>query len=182
MAVAGALASDVVNGRLLMVMTAIVMLWAGGSVLWRLRNPRVTDASDATMPTERAPRRSGFLVGVLGVVAGFTAGLLGVGGGIMVVPMLNGPLRLPMRQAVASSLVAVAVFQVPALVTHMWLGHVNWAIALPLMLGVVPGAQVGARLTVAASDRTVQVLFAVLVVILAVIYGITEVNGLIEAR
>lgn len=179
MAVVGALASDAVNGRLLMVLTAIVMLWAGGSVVWRLRRPPVVDSVEAATPSETVRWRSDLLVGALGAVAGFTAGLLGVGGGIVLVPMLSGPLRLPMRQTVASSLVAVAMFQVPALITHMWLGHVNWAIALPLALGVVPGAQVGAKLTVAASDRTVQVLFATLIVVLAVIYGATEVRGLI---
>lgn len=183
MAVVGALASDEVNGRVLMVLTAIVMLWAGGSVVWRLRRPPVVASVEVVTPGETVRRTvrssSDLLVGALGGVAGFIAGLLGVGGGIVLVPMLSGPLRLPMRQAVASSLVAVAMFQVPALVTHMWLGHVNWVIALPLTLGVVPGAQVGARLTVAASDRTVQVLFATLIVVLAVIYGATEVRGLI---
>lgn len=191
MAVVGALASDAVNGRLLMVLTALMMLWAGGSVVWRLRHPRVATPRDTATPGETATAGetatpgetvrgpSGLLVGALGVVAGFTAGLLGVGGGIIVVPVLSGPLRLPMRQAVASSLVAVAVFQVPALVTHVWLGHVNWAIAVPLTLGAVPGAQVGAKLTVAASDRTIQVLFATLVVVIAVIYGVTEVRGLL---
>lgn len=179
MAVVGALASDAVNGRVLMVLTALMMLWAGGSVVWRLRHPPAASSVDEAIHVV-APRRSSDLaVGALGVVAGFTAGLLGVGGGILVVPVLSGPLRLPMRQAVASSLVAVAVFQVPAVVTHIWLGHVNWAIAVPLTLGVLPGAQVGAKLTVAASDRTIQVLFATLVVVIAVIYGVTEVRGLV---
>lgn len=177
MAVAGALVSDAVNGRVLMVLTAAVMLWSGGSVLWRLRRPK---GSEEHSTTAGPPRSSGLLVGVLGAAAGFTAGLLGVGGGIVLVPVLSGPLRLPMRQAVASSLVAVAMFQVPALVTHVWLGHVNWAIALPLAVGVVPGAQVGARLTVAASDRTIRVLFALLIVVLAVIYGVSELRGLLS--
>ena len=84
-----------------------------------------------------------------------------------------------MRSAVASSLVAVATFQVPALVTHIWLGHVDWMIAVPLALGVVPGAQVGARLTIAASDRTVRALFGMLVVVMAVIYGVSEARGLL---
>lgn len=179
MAVVGALASDAVNGRLLMVLTAFMMLWAGGSVVWRLRHPRMAAPADAARSERDEPRPSGLLVGALGVIAGFTAGLLGVGGGIIVVPVLSGPLRLPMRQAVASSLVAVAVFQVPALVTHVWLGHVNWVIAIPLALGAIPGAQVGAKLTVAASDRTIQVLFATLVVVIAVVYGVTELRGLL---
>ncbi len=177
-AVLGALTSDVVNGRILMVLTAAVMLWAGTSVVLKLRNGGGA-AMDDDPGEEEGVRSSWPLVGLLGAAAGFVAGLLGVGGGIVLVPVLAGPLRVPMRRAVASSLVAVATFQVPALVTHVWLGHVNWALALPLMAGVVPGAQVGARLTVAATDRTIRMLFGVLIIVLATVYGFTEVRGLI---
>lgn len=110
----------------------------------------------------------------LGSAAGFVAGLLGVGGGIVMVPLLTGPLRVPMKAAVASSLVAVAIFSVPALVTHVVLGHVDWRYALPLMVGVVPGARVGAHLTVGASDRTVRLLFGALIIVLALGYGLSE--------
>lgn len=178
MAVVGALVSGTVEGRVLMVLTAVVMLWAGGSVVWRLRVPGRTGAGVADGADE-VPEAPDALVAALGAGAGFIAGLLGVGGGIVIVPVLSGPLRLPMRSAVASSLVAVATFQVPALVTHIWLGHVDWMIAVPLALGVVPGAQVGARLTIAASDRTVRALFGMLVVVMAVIYGVSEARGLL---
>lgn len=178
MAVVGALVSDAVEGRVLMVLTAVVMLWAGGSVVWRLRVPGRTGAGVAD-DADDVPEAPDALVAALGAGAGFIAGLLGVGGGIVIVPVLSGPLRLPMRSAVASSLVAVATFQVPALVTHIWLGHVDWMIAVPLALGVVPGAQVGARLTIAASDRTVRALFGMLVVVMAVIYGVSEARGLL---
>jgi uncharacterized membrane protein YfcA len=102
------------------------------------------------------------------------AGLLGVGGGIIMVPVLTGPLKIPMKSAVASSLVAVAIFSIPALITHIILGHVDWAFALPLMLGVVPGAQIGARITIGSSDRSIRLLFGALIIVLALVYGISE--------
>lgn len=180
LAVVGAWTSDQVEGRVLMVLTAAVMFWAGLSVVLRLN--RSGSGMDAA-PSGRAmaARESVPLLALVGAVAGFVAGLLGVGGGIVLVPVLTGILHVPMRRAVASSLVAVAIFQVPALVTHVWLGHVNWALALPLAAGVVPGAQVGARLTVAASDRTIRILFGLLIVVLAVVYGVTEIRGLVTS-
>jgi uncharacterized membrane protein YfcA len=96
------------------------------------------------------------------------------------VPAMTGPLGVPMRKAVASSLVAVAIFSVPALVTHVALGHVDWRFALPLMVGVVPGAQLGARTTIAASDRTIRGVFGVFVVVLAVVFGATELSALLR--
>jgi uncharacterized membrane protein YfcA len=179
-AVLGARTSDAVSGRLLMVLTASVMLWAGTTVLWKVRGER-GDGSDPE-PTDRAvaARDSIPLLAVAGAIAGFVAGLLGVGGGIVLVPVLTGVLHLPMRRAVASSLVGVAIFQVPALATHIWLGHVNWAYALPLVIGAFPGAQVGAHITVGSTDRTIRIFFGLLIVVLAVLYGVSEVRGIIQ--
>ena len=83
-----------------------------------------------------------------------------------------------MKSAVASSLVAVAIFSVPALITHWLLGHIDWAFALPLMIGVVPGARIGAHITIGAQERTIRLLFGVLIIVLAVVYGVSEASAL----
>ena len=131
-----------------------------------------------TSGTARPPHHHLGLLGLLGAVSGFVAGLLGVGGGIVMVPMLTGPLRAPMKTAVASSLVAVAIFSVPALVTHAALGNIDWRYALPLMIGVVPGARVGSRITVGSTDRTIRLLFGSLILVLALVYGGSELRSL----
>ena len=213
-AVGGALLSDHVDGRVLMVFTAVLMLWSGISVVRGGRRVPAEPAAvlvappehdvgfegaleeafegveatetdtamvSATAADEGPPPRTRHplpLLAGLGAASGFVAGLLGVGGGIVMVPVLTGPLRVPMKSAVASSLVAVAIFSVPALVTHWALGHIDWAFALPLMVGVVPGARIGAHLTIGSSERTIRLLFGALIVVLAVVYGATEAAGL----
>ncbi|MFN7149549.1 MAG: sulfite exporter TauE/SafE family protein [Microthrixaceae bacterium] len=189
-ALAGAWTSSLVDGRLLMVMTAVLMLWSGISVFRGADRQEVVaaaaqDRHEALVGTGRAdPVADGtgsrWLIGVVGAGSGFVAGLLGVGGGIVMVPAMAGPLGIPMKRAVASSLVAVAIFSIPALIAHVALGHVNWTYALPLMLGVVPGAQIGARMTIGASERTIRRLFGALVVVLAVVYGGTELAALLS--
>ena len=74
MAVVGALVSDAVEGRVLMVLTAVVMLWAGGSVVWRLRVPGRTGAGVAD-DADEVPEAPDALVAALGAGAGFIAGL-----------------------------------------------------------------------------------------------------------
>ena len=84
------------------------------------------------------------------------------------VPVLTGPLKVPMKSRRSpSSLVAVTIFSVPALITHAVLGHIDWFFALPLMIGVVPGARIGAHLTIGSSERTIRRLFGTLIVVLA---------------
>ncbi len=228
LAVVGALASDLVGGGALMVLTAALMLWSGFSVVRGGRRAAAgpgdesTPAVDLVVPeddegllgeafegTEASETETAFasprsapstpedadaaagidtaaaarphpipLLAGLGAASGFVAGLLGVGGGIVMVPVLTGPLKVPMKSAVASSLVAVAIFSVPALITHALLGHIDWAFALPLMVGVVPGARIGARLTIGSSERTIRLLFGALIVVLALVYGASELAAL----
>jgi uncharacterized membrane protein YfcA len=82
------------------------------------------------------------------------------------------------KRAVATSLVAVAMFSVPATVTHALLGHINWAFALLLTVGVVPGAQVGAKLTIGGSDARLRFLMGLFFTLLAVVYGGAELAAL----
>lgn len=185
-AVGGALTSDLLGGPTLMVLTAVLMLWSGISVVRGGRRVAVddhdgieaseTDGASVVTPEDDDPgRRHPIpLLAGLGAASGFVAGLLGVGGGIVMVPVLTGPLKMPMKSAVASSLVAVAIFSVPTLVTHAVLGHIDWAFALPLMIGVVPGARIGAHLTIGSSERTIRLLFGALIILLAVVYGASE--------
>jgi uncharacterized membrane protein YfcA len=42
------------------------------------------------------------------------------------------------------------------------------------MLGVIPGAQIGARITIGSSDRTIRLLFGSFIILLAVVYGTAE--------
>ncbi|MFM7064511.1 MAG: sulfite exporter TauE/SafE family protein, partial [Actinomycetes bacterium] len=141
------------------------------------RAPDVVPPSTTVL--REVPRHSPVTVAGLGAVAGFVAGLLGVGGGIVMVPVLTGPLKFPVRAATASSLVAVAIFSLPALVTHAVLGHINWFFATALMLGVVPGAQIGASLTIRSSERTIRTAFGVFIVLMAVVFAATQ---LVEGR
>jgi uncharacterized membrane protein YfcA len=210
-AIGGALCTTLVDARLLMVATAVLMVWSGVTVVrgaTRAPSPAEpiagalddgpldgpvdgpfdgieaseTDRAFVERPASgatRPPHHHLGLLGALGAISGFVAGLLGVGGGIVMVPMLTGPLRAPMKTAVASSLVAVAIFSIPALITHAALGNIDWRYALPLMIGVVPGARVGSRITVGSTDRTIRLLFGSLILVLAVVYGGSELRSLL---
>jgi len=199
LAIAGAWLSDVVNGHLLMVLTAALLLYTGVSTFVRARRevpglvaagPVDADGPEADVETGPAlaagddpellraaathPHPIGRLA-VVGAFSGLTAGLLGVGGGVVMMPVFTQILKIPMKVAVASSLVAVAIFSVPALITHAALGHINWTFSLLLMAGTIPGAQLGSRITIGTSDRTVRLLFGVFLTVLALVYGAAEI-------
>jgi uncharacterized protein len=197
-AVAGAAATRVVNAHYLMIITAGLLALTGVSQIRStqvipgslesaslesvsLESPapiRVPTGSERPVDDAEAPSPSLGLLAAVGAGAGGLAGLLGVGGGIVMMPAFTGLLRLPMRLAVGSSLVAVAILSVPALVTHAWLGNIDWRFALPLMVGIVPGAQVGARLTLGTSEHLIRRLFGGFLLAISVVYAVTEVLAL----
>ena len=115
----------------------------------------------------------------LGVVAGFLAGLLGVGGGLILTPGLTLGLRLPVKHAIATSLAAVAMMSTTALVTHIALGHIDWRFAVPLAVGIVPGARLGSRVTVGASEQAMRTSSGALLVLVAMVYLGTELARLV---
>src|ERR1044072_3539395 len=96
------------------------------------------------------------LIGVLalsGVIAGFAAGLLGVGGGIVTVPVLEFSLRFAgvpeeyrMHVAVATSLAAIIPTSISSARTHHSRGAVDWALARSWGAPVVRGAAAGSLL------------------------------------
>ena len=170
-AMAGAIASDHVDGTLLMVLTAGLVLWSSTSVL-RRREPLV-DASPSTGPS--VPTRAPFVVLVpLGLAAGFVAGLLGVGGGILLVPSFGRFLHMPLKRTIATSLVAVAAMSVSSLIGHIAEGHVRWEFALPLMVGVVPGARLGSKIGIHVSDTTMRHLCGGLLLVIGAVYLASE--------
>jgi uncharacterized membrane protein YfcA len=67
---------------------------------------------------------------------------------------------------------------IPGTLTHWYLGHIDWALAAWLAVGVVPGAVIGARLTSRASDRSVRLGFAVMLGVLGVWLAASQLLGL----
>lgn len=189
-AIAGGWVADVVDARWLMVVTAVLVMWSGASLLRDARRPGVdAGLSVDAAETEEAARASDEPPGpievrggvramtALGVGGGFLAGLLGIGGGLVLTPGLMLGLRLPPKHAIATSLAAVAMMSTTAVATHVVLGHVDWRFAVPLALGIVPGARLGARFTIGASEQRVRLVAGALLVVVATIYLTSELAG-----
>jgi uncharacterized membrane protein YfcA len=65
------------------------------------------------------------------------------------------------------------------MITHALLGHINWAFALLLVIGVVPGAQVGAKVTIHGSEERLRFLMGLFFTVLAIGYGLAELRSML---
>lgn len=85
------------------------------------------------------------LIGI-GLFAGFLSGMFGIGGGIVIVPLLVLAAGFERRLAAGTSLAAIVPAALVGVASYAALEQVDWLIALILVVGSVTGAQVGAHL------------------------------------
>jgi uncharacterized membrane protein YfcA len=177
--VGGALLSRVVPGEGHLLLLAIAVLLAFTAWRTAFGVPEGDDREEGNPARVAAPRISaGWRPALVGVAAGLFSGLLGIGGGVIMVPGFT-KLQLPLKSAIATSLVCVGVFGVPATITHALLGHVDWRLATLLTIGVVPGARLGASLTVRADERHLRLVVGLFLGLIAVVYFVTEARALL---
>ena len=105
---------------------------------------------------------------MIGLAAGFVSGLLGIGGGLIMVPLMVGWLGMPLKVALGTSLLTIVALVIPGTVVHVMLGHIDWAICLVLTLGAVPGARIGASLALDTKERTLRLMVGSFLLIVAV--------------
>lgn len=110
---------------------------------------------------------------LIGVAAGFLAGLLGIGGGGLMVPLLVGVEKLRQRHAHAVSLGAVIVLALAAAITYGASDEVRLGTAVALFAGGVFGAPLGARLLSGVDDALARRAFGALLVCTAIYLAAT---------
>jgi uncharacterized protein len=203
-AVAGALLTEVVpgEGHALMLATAAVLAVSGTRMIRNadasarsLGVPSTEAAAETTVPTGetavRVPEDIVVAVGdrphgrpttirlaAVGTLAGLLSGLLGIGGGTVMVPGFTQIAGLPLKRAIATSLACVGIFAVPGTITHALLGNIDWRFALLLTVGMVPGARLGAGLTIRAEDRRLHVVVGAFLAATAIAYAAGEIAAL----
>lgn len=126
----------------------------------------MADATPA-VPAVHAPVPPGRALAV-GLLAGIASGLFGVGGGVVLVPLLVRVCGLDQRLAHGTSLTAIVPIAASGTVGYALAGEVDWTLAGLTALGALVGTPIGARLLGRLPVRTLRRGFAVLLLLTAV--------------
>jgi uncharacterized membrane protein YfcA len=108
-------------------------------------------------------------LGAIGLAGGLFSGLLGVGGGVVMVPLLVLWGGFGQRDAHAVSLGAIIPISAAGVLTFGAAGEIRVWEALALAVGAIAGAQVGARLLARVDERKLKLAFGVFMLIVAVL-------------
>ena len=107
---------------------------------------------------------------LLGTCTGFLAGLLGIGGGMLMVPFMTFilsskgfPADYTVKMAVATSLATICFTSLSSVRAHHQRGAVLWPVARLLAPGILVGSALGAQIAVAMPGKALGVLFALFV-------------------
>lgn len=176
-AVTGGIAAAFLPDRALAGLFAVLMSYTAFAMLRRLRGAPAApdDAREAEDPTTPdgpgAPEyRTHRLPLALGgsFAAGNVSGLLGVGGGIISVPLIRLVMAAPMRIAVATSNFMIGITAAAGAAAYLFRGEIDPRVAAPVVIGVTLGAALGATISARMRAGWLTALFVIVVGYVAV--------------
>jgi uncharacterized membrane protein YfcA len=127
--------------------------------------------ANASKPTpERATMHPALARGIIGGTAGFLAGLFGVGGGVVMVPLQILLLGENIKSAIQTSLGAIVITALSACTWHTLNNNVQFATGAILGVGGLVGVQVSTRFLPKLSDRLVTFMFRALLALLSIFF------------
>ena len=176
-ALTGGLVAGLLPERVLAALFALFIVYTGVSMgrrVFERGRPDADDdlAVDPNLPDGRdAPGYRSRHLGpsvAASVVAGNVSGLLGVGGGVVMVPLLHLGMRAPLTVATATSNFILGLTAAAGAYAYLFRGDVDPRLAAPTVLGVVTGAWLQARIASHIPVRLVRVVFVLVMAYVAV--------------
>ena len=164
--VVGAYATRWIGGALLVEVTEVLIVGLG-----------VRFAVRPGSPHERTVDVHGmrWRLAAVAVGAGLASGLLANSGGFLLAPLYLAVLRLPIKQAFASSLAVACILAVPGTIVHAALGHIDWALVGVFGVASIPLSYVGARVALRTHATRLERIYGVVLVALGAVLLATSV-------
>ena len=130
----------------------------------RLRINGTCPTPDGLMAYQIQSVRTGF--GLM-VVAGVLSGLLGIGSGALKVLAMDRVMQVPFKVSTTTSNFMIGVTAAVSAGVYLARGYIDPGLSMPVMLGVLPGAFLGARVLIKAQTQTLRIVFSLVLVLMA---------------
>lgn len=156
----GAMMSSHVPVQTLKILFAAMVIAAAVRTLW---------ASKQAEPETMMSLKKRSIIGLfIGSFAGFIGGMLGLGGGFIIAPILM-MMGYKTKEAAATTAFVVTFSSFSGYFGHVSQGHMNWTLTAIVVVAVIIGSQLGGRyMTQKAKSKQVKVIYAVVLLLIAV--------------
>jgi uncharacterized protein len=167
---AGSQLAGALDGKTLRQFFAILVIVSAVRLLMEARKPK-----EETMPA----LKNTMLI-LTGLFVGIVSSLAGVGGGVLSIPIMHSLLKFPLKKALGTSSATIVITAFAAAAGYVFsgwgnpllpsgtLGYVAYLHALPLIVGSIPMAMVGARIAHKTQVLLLKRIFAVFLLVIAV--------------
>ncbi len=162
----GAMTSEYVPVQTLKILFAAMVVAAALRTLWASKQ-----AEPEAMMSLKKRSVIGFFVGGF---AGFIGGMLGLGGGFIIAPILM-MMGYKTKEAAATTAFVVTFSSFSGYFGHVSQGHINWTLTIVVVFAVILGSQLGGRyMTQKAKSKQVKVIYAIVLLLIAtkMVYGV----------
>lgn len=165
-ALIGGAGAKYVENHLLMAIFALMAMTA--AVLLFIPNRHDSDAPDLDLFIFSRPRA----VSVAGAI-GLLGGLVGQGGSFILIPLMTSFMQIPTRIAIGSNLGIVFLASLASFLGKAFTGQIAWGLGLPIVLAVVPAAQLGGLLSRRVPVAGLRLILSFCIAVAAVRIGIS---------
>jgi len=176
-AVLGAYLTTLVSSSLLAIIFSFFLIFVALSMLVNLHVPlprltvnmkswhrKLTDSEGKRFEYD-AKILSAFTLAFFG---GLSSGLLGIGGGVLIVPILHLVAGVPIHLAVATSMFIMIFTTVAGVMTHAQFNNVRLEYSAYIALGVIFGTQLGALIAKKTSGKLLRKIFSIIMIIVSI--------------
>lgn len=119
---------------------------------------------DITIGSDKVQKNNIFIKIMTGAIIGFVNGFWGGGGGMICVPLLMYVIKLPEKNAHATTLLIMLPLSIASLVVYLISGNIEWIKSLNVCVGFVVGGIIGALLLKKISNIWLGIIFSVIII------------------
>lgn len=158
--VIGSLISSIISSAVLQILFSLVTLYAGVMMLLKKGNGK---------PPIHKDHGANYyiLAGVISLIVGVFAALVGLGGGIFIIPILYLLFGKSIDEARGTSTLTIGFAAAAAAIVYFFNGQLDPIAAAPVILGVAAGGTVGGHLGTAAKPIVVKIIFLIIMLYIA---------------
>ena len=176
-AVSGGLLAIVIKPEIMSVAFAIVLLYTSANMIAKIR--KRDEAVSENHRRDILPMRKYIALG-LSTIAGMVSALLGVGGGVVQVPILHLVLKYPIKAAVATSTYMIGITAAAGSLVYFLsqvrgivdIQLINYQAIGPLILGTLAGSSLGAAVAEKLKSRVIKLIFVIALVYAGIRIGL----------
>ena len=136
--------------------------WNLGTVRLRLNGSYPTPSGAQSYQVQNVPAGFGLMS-----VAGVLSGLLGIGSGIVKVLAMDQAMHIPFKVSTTTSNFMIGVTAAASAGVYLARGYIDPVVAMPVVVGVLPGSLIGARILVVVHTKILRRIFTIVVLVMA---------------